>query len=178
MRCCQISGPAPPRWRDGRDGRTGLCRLVEQPRCGPMSSIYREPSVNGRHRQAGSAPVSATSRPRHVDDLQLLDVGEDARKGLGTYIILTTSRAPPAPAWPMSICYWVEVSDRMAYKAISSRWSALVATAGAHGCSRTVAVAGRAPPPAHAPAAFSSTPEGALASAAADFAPRNSMTAA
>jgi arginine-tRNA-protein transferase len=46
------------------------------------------------------------------------DVGEGARKGLGTYIILDhIVRAARAGLPYVYLGYWVEGSDRMAYKA-------------------------------------------------------------
>jgi arginine-tRNA-protein transferase len=46
------------------------------------------------------------------------DVGEGARKGLGTYIILDhIVRAARAALPYVYLGYWVEGSDRMAYKA-------------------------------------------------------------
>ena len=59
------------------------------------------------------------------------DVGPDARKGLGTYIILDhIVRAARAGLPYVYLGYWVEGSTRMAYKTASGRWNASAATAG------------------------------------------------
>src|SRR4030095_12699796 len=66
--------------------------------------------------------VGACLSDQQGDGLSMIysfyDVGEGARKGLGTYIILDhIVRAARASRRFVYVGYWVEGSDRMAYKA-------------------------------------------------------------
>jgi arginine-tRNA-protein transferase len=78
---------------------------------------YREPSKNGRPGKL----VGACLSDQQSDGLSMIysffDVGPDARKGLGTYIILDhVIRAARAGLPYVYLGYWVEGSSRMAYK--------------------------------------------------------------
>jgi arginine-tRNA-protein transferase len=78
---------------------------------------YREPPKNGRPGKL----VGACLSDQQSDGLSMIysffDVGADARKGLGTYIILDhVIRAARAGLPYVYLGYWVEGSSRMAYK--------------------------------------------------------------
>ena len=78
---------------------------------------YREPSKNGRPGKL----VGACLSDQQSDGLSMIysffDVGADARKGLGTYIILDhIVRAARAGLPYVYLGYLVEGSTRMAYK--------------------------------------------------------------
>jgi arginine-tRNA-protein transferase len=78
---------------------------------------YREPSTDGRPGKL----VGACLSDQQGDGLSMIysffDVGPEARKGLGTYIILDhVIRAARAGLPYVYLGYWVEGSNRMAYK--------------------------------------------------------------
>ena len=92
--------------------------MVEQTPVRTYVIEYREPSVDGRPGKL----VGACLSDQQGDGLSMIysfyDVGEGARKGLGTYIILDhITRAARSGLAYVYLGYWVEGSDRMAYKA-------------------------------------------------------------
>ena len=92
--------------------------MIEQTPVRTYVIEYREPSVDGRPGKL----VGACFSDQQSDGLSMIysfyDVGEGARKGLGTYIILDhIVRAARAGLSYVYLGYWVEGSDRMAYKA-------------------------------------------------------------
>jgi arginine-tRNA-protein transferase len=91
--------------------------MVEQTPVRTYVIEYREPSVGGRPGRL----VGACLSDQQSDGLSMIysffDVGPDARKGLGTYIILDhIVRAARAGLPYVYLGYWVEGSPRMAYK--------------------------------------------------------------
>jgi arginine-tRNA-protein transferase len=91
--------------------------MVEQTPVRTFVIEYREPSRDG---QPGRL-VGACLSDQQSDGLSMIysffDVGPDARKGLGTYIILDhIVRAARASLPYVYLGYWVEGSTRMAYK--------------------------------------------------------------
>jgi len=91
--------------------------MVEQTPVRTYMIEYREPSVGGR---AGKL-VGACLSDQQSDGLSMIysffDVGPSARKGLGTFIILDhIVRAARAGLPYVYLGYWVEGSNRMAYK--------------------------------------------------------------
>jgi arginine-tRNA-protein transferase len=91
--------------------------MVEQTPVRTYVIEYREPSVDGRPGKL----VGACLSDQQGDGLSMIysffDVGGDARKGLGTYIILDhIVRAARAGLPYVYLGYWVEGSSRMAYK--------------------------------------------------------------
>jgi arginyl-tRNA--protein-N-Asp/Glu arginylyltransferase len=91
--------------------------MVEQTPVRSYVVEYREPPVDG---QPGRL-IGACLTDQQSDGLSMIysffDVGEGARKGLGTYIILDhIVRAARAGLPYVYLGYWVEGSDRMAYK--------------------------------------------------------------
>ena len=91
--------------------------MVEQTPVRTYVIEYREPSVNGRPGKL----VGACLSDQQSDGLSMIysffDVGRDARKGLGTFIILDhIIRAARAALPYVYLGYWVEGSSRMAYK--------------------------------------------------------------
>jgi arginyl-tRNA--protein-N-Asp/Glu arginylyltransferase len=91
--------------------------MVEQTPVRTYMIEYREPSVDGR---AGKL-VGACLSDQQSDGLSMIysffDVGPSARKGLGTFIILDhIVRAARAGLPYVYLGYWVEGSNRMAYK--------------------------------------------------------------
>ena len=91
--------------------------MVEQTPVRTYVIEYREPSVDGRPGKL----VGACLSDQQGDGLSMIysffDVGPDARKGLGTYIILDhIIRAARAGLPYVYLGYWVEGSNRMAYK--------------------------------------------------------------
>ena len=91
--------------------------MVEQTPVRTYVIEYREPSVNGRPGRL----VGACLSDQQSDGLSMIysffDVGPDSRKGLGTYIILDhIIRAARAGLPYVYLGYWVEGSNRMAYK--------------------------------------------------------------
>ena len=91
--------------------------MVEQTPVRTYVIEYREPSVEGRPGKL----VGACLSDQQSDGLSLIysffDVGPDARKGLGTFIILDhIVRAARAGLPYVYLGYWVEGSNRMAYK--------------------------------------------------------------
>ena len=106
--------------------------MVEQTPVRTYVIEYREPSVDGR---AGPL-VGACLSDQQSDGLSMIysffDVGPDARKGLGTYIILDhIIRAARAGLPYVYLGYWVEGSTRMAYKTSFRPLSGSAVTAGA-----------------------------------------------
>jgi arginine-tRNA-protein transferase len=92
--------------------------MVEQTPVRTYLVEYREPSVNGRPGKL----VGACLSDQQNDGLSMIysfyDVGPDARKGLGSFIILDhIVRASRAGLPFVYLGYWVDGSDRMAYKA-------------------------------------------------------------
>jgi arginine-tRNA-protein transferase len=92
--------------------------MVEQTPVSTYVIEYREPSVNGRPGRL----VGACLTDQQGDGLSMIysffDVGEGARKGLGTYIILDhIIRAARGGLPYVYLGYWVDGSPRMAYKA-------------------------------------------------------------
>ncbi|WP_114226668.1 MULTISPECIES: arginyltransferase [Sphingomonas] len=92
--------------------------MVEQTPVRTYVVEYREPSVDGRPGRL----VGACLSDQQNDGLSMIysfyDVGPEARKGLGTFIILDhIIRAARAGLPFVYLGYWVEGSDRMAYKA-------------------------------------------------------------
>ncbi|QNN64402.1 arginyltransferase [Sphingomonas rhizophila] len=91
--------------------------MIEQTPVRSYVIEYREPSVDGRPGKL----VGACLSDQQGDGLSMIysffDVGEGARKGLGTFIILDhIVRAARAGLPYVYLGYWVEGSDRMAYK--------------------------------------------------------------
>ena len=91
--------------------------MVEQTPVRTYVIEYREPSVDGRPGKL----VGACLSDQQSDGLSMIysffDVGPEARKGLGTYIILDhIVRAARAGLPYVYLGYWVEGSTRMAYK--------------------------------------------------------------
>jgi arginine-tRNA-protein transferase len=91
--------------------------MVEQTPVRTFVIEYREPSVGGRPGRL----VGACLSDQQSDGLSMIysffDVGPDSRKGLGTYIILDhIIRAARAGLPYVYLGYWVEGSNRMAYK--------------------------------------------------------------
>ena len=92
--------------------------MVEQTPVRTYVIEYREPSVDGRPGKL----VGACRSAQQAAGLSMIDsfndVGDDARRGLGTYIIRDhIVRAARAGLPFVYLGYWVEGSDRMAYKA-------------------------------------------------------------
>nr|WP_294850688.1 arginyltransferase [uncultured Sphingomonas sp.] len=92
--------------------------MIEQSPVRTYVIEYREPSVDGKPGKL----VGACLSDQQGDGLSMIysfyDVSEGARKGLGTYIILDhIIRAARANLPYVYLGYWVEGSDRMAYKA-------------------------------------------------------------
>src|SRR5206468_6335095 len=91
--------------------------MVEQTPVRTYVIEYREPSVDGRPGKL----IGACLSDQQSDGLSMIysffDVGPDCRKGLGTYIILDhINRAARAGLPYVYLGYWVEGSNRMAYK--------------------------------------------------------------
>jgi leucyl-tRNA---protein transferase len=91
--------------------------MVEQTPVNTFVIEYREPSTGGRSGKL----VGACLTDQQADGLSMIysffDVGPDARKGLGTFIILDhIVRAARAGLPYVYLGYWVEGSPRMAYK--------------------------------------------------------------
>ena len=109
-------------------------------RSAPMSSnIVNRRSKGGRDGWSALAP--ATSRADGLGTIySFFDVGPDARKGLGTYIILDhVVRAARAGPPYVYLGYWVEGSTCMAYKT----GFRLLERLGRHGWRRMDDIAGR-----------------------------------
>ena len=92
--------------------------MVEQTPVRTYVVEYREPSVDGTPGRL----VGACLSDQQGDGLSMIysfyDVDPGARRGLGTYIILDhINRAARANLPYVYLGYWVEGSDRMAYKA-------------------------------------------------------------
>jgi arginine-tRNA-protein transferase len=91
--------------------------MVEQTPVRTYVVEYREPSVDGRPGKL----VGACLSDQQNDGLSMIysfyDVGPDARRGLGTYIILDhIIRAARSGLGYVYLGYWVDGSERMAYK--------------------------------------------------------------
>jgi arginine-tRNA-protein transferase len=91
--------------------------MVEQTPVRTYIVEYREPSVDGRPGKL----IGACLSDQQADGLSMIysfyDVAPDARKGLGTYIILDhIVRAARAGLPYVYLGYWVEEAKRMAYK--------------------------------------------------------------
>jgi arginine-tRNA-protein transferase len=91
--------------------------MVEQTPVRTSVIEYREPSRDGRPGKL----IGACLSDQQSDGLSMIysffDVGPDCRKGLGTYIILDhINRAARAGLPYVYLGYWVEGSNRMAYK--------------------------------------------------------------
>jgi leucyl-tRNA---protein transferase len=91
--------------------------MVEQTPVKTYVVEYREPGRNGRPGKL----VGACLTDHQGDGLSMIysffDVGEDARKGLGTFIILDhIVRAARSGLPYVYLGYWVEGAQRMAYK--------------------------------------------------------------
>ena len=92
--------------------------MVEQTPVRTYVVEYREPSVDGKPGKL----VGACLSDQQSDGLSMIysfyDADEGSRRGLGTYIILDhIIRAARAGLPYVYLGYWVEGSDRMAYKA-------------------------------------------------------------
>ncbi len=92
--------------------------MVEQTPVRTYMVEYREPTADGTPGRL----VGACLTDQQSDGLSMIysfyDVGEGARKGLGTYIILDhIIRAARSNLPYVYLGYWVEGSERMAYKA-------------------------------------------------------------
>ena len=92
--------------------------MVEQSPVRTYVVEYREPSP----RRGAGKLVGACLTDQQADGLSMIysffDVDENARAGLGTYIILDhITRAAKAGLPYVYLGYWVDGSDRMAYKA-------------------------------------------------------------
>jgi arginine-tRNA-protein transferase len=92
--------------------------MVEQTPVRTYVVEYREPSVDGRPGKL----VGACLSDQQGDGLSMIysfyDVGPDARRGLGTFIILDhIIRAGRAGLPYVYLGYWVDGSERMKYKA-------------------------------------------------------------
>ena len=92
--------------------------MVEQTPVRSYVVEYREPSIDGRPGKL----VGACLSDQQGDGLSMIysfyDVGPDARRGLGTFIILDhIVRAARAGLPYVYLGYWVEGSERMKYKA-------------------------------------------------------------
>ena len=105
--------------------------MVEQTPVRTYVIEYREPSVDGRPGRL----VGACLSDQQSDGLSMIysffDVGPEARKGLGTYIILDHIVRAARAACPTSISA-IGSRDRTAWptRPASGRWSALAVTAG------------------------------------------------
>jgi arginine-tRNA-protein transferase len=91
--------------------------MVEQTPVRTYVVEYREPSQNGRPGKL----IGACLSDQQADGLSMIysfyDVGPEARKGLGTYIILDhIVRAARAGLPYVYLGYWVDGSSRMDYK--------------------------------------------------------------
>ncbi len=92
--------------------------MVEQTPVRTYVVEYREPSVDGKPGKL----VGACLSDQQSDGLSMIysfyDATDESRKGLGTYIILDhIIRAARSNLPYVYLGYWVEGSDRMAYKA-------------------------------------------------------------
>ncbi len=92
--------------------------MVEQTPVRTYLVEYREPTADG----SPGKLVGACLTDQQSDGLSMIysfyDVGDGARKGLGTYIILDhIIRAARSNLPYVYLGYWVEGSERMAYKA-------------------------------------------------------------
>jgi arginine-tRNA-protein transferase len=91
--------------------------MVEQTPVRTYVIEYREPSKDGRRGKLVGCCLSDHQNDGLSMIYSFFDVGDDARKGLGTYIILDhIVRAARAGLPFVYLGYWVEGSSRMAYK--------------------------------------------------------------
>lgn len=92
--------------------------MVEQTPVNTHVIEYREPSVDGRPGKL----VGACLTDQQADGLSMIysffDAGSGERPGLGTFIILDHIRRAAAASLPyVYLGYWIDGSQRMAYKA-------------------------------------------------------------
>ena len=97
---------------------TDYADMVEQSPVDTYVMEYREPTTDG----SVGRLVGACLADRQSDGLSMIysffDTGPDARKGLGTSIILDHIQRARADGLPfVYLGYWIEGSDRMNYKA-------------------------------------------------------------
>ncbi len=91
--------------------------MVEQSPVRTFVIEYREPSLDGRPGKLVGACLSDQQSDGMSMIYSFYDVGEGSRRGLGTYIILDhINRAARAGLPYVYLGYWVQGSDRMAYK--------------------------------------------------------------
>jgi len=92
--------------------------MVEQTPVNSFVIEYREPSVDGRPGRL----VGACLTDQQADGLSMIysffDAEDEARRGLGTFIILDHIRRAVSADLPyVYLGYWIDGSQRMAYKA-------------------------------------------------------------
>jgi leucyl-tRNA---protein transferase len=91
--------------------------MVEQTSVQTHVIEYREPSVDGRPGRLVGACLSDQQSDGMSMIYSFFDVGPDALKGLGTYIILDHILRTAKAGLPfVYLGYWVEGSERMKYK--------------------------------------------------------------
>jgi arginine-tRNA-protein transferase len=91
--------------------------MVEQTSVQTHVIEYREPSVDGRPGKLVGACLSDQQSDGMSMIYSFFDVGPDALKGLGTYIILDHILRTAKARLPfVYLGYWVEGSERMKYK--------------------------------------------------------------
>jgi arginyl-tRNA--protein-N-Asp/Glu arginylyltransferase len=91
--------------------------MVEQTSVQTHVIEYREPSVDGRPGRLVGACLSDQQSDGMSMIYSFFDVGPDALKGLGTYIILDHILRTARAGLPfVYLGYWVEGSERMKYK--------------------------------------------------------------
>jgi len=96
---------------------TDFADMVEQTPVRTYMIEYREPPKNGRPGRLVGCCLSDYQNDGLSMIYSFFDVGSEARKGLGTYIILDhIVRAARAGLPYVYLGYWVEGSPRMAYK--------------------------------------------------------------
>jgi arginine-tRNA-protein transferase len=96
---------------------TDFADMVEQSPVRTYMIEYREPSENGRRGKLVGCCLSDHQNDGLSMIYSFFDVGEDARKGLGTFIILDhIVRAARAALPYVYLGYWVQGSSRMDYK--------------------------------------------------------------
>jgi arginine-tRNA-protein transferase len=96
---------------------TDFADMVEQSPVRTYMIEYREPSENGRRGKLVGCCLSDHQNDGLSMIYSFFDVGEEARKGLGTFIILDhIVRAARAGLPYVYLGYWVEGSSRMDYK--------------------------------------------------------------
>jgi arginine-tRNA-protein transferase len=96
---------------------TDIADMVEQSPVRTNMIEYREPSENGRRGKLVGCCLSDHQNDGLSMIYSFFDVGDDARKGLGTFIILDhIVRAARAGLPYVYLGYWVQGSRRMDYK--------------------------------------------------------------